>query len=106
MYAQKGVTSGGVFYKQPYSIVGGGAGAWHQGYGPMIYESYEIPQHLGPSMFAPPSGYTQITNTQKLKGGEIMVKENCSICHITESGPTTLYAPPEPPKPSRTPPTH
>lgn len=99
MYAQQGVTSGGVFYKQPYGMVGGGAGAWHQGYGEIVYDKYEIPPNLTPAMFAPPSGYTQITN-QKMSGGEIMVKENCAVCHITESGPTTLFVSPPPPKPS------
>jgi len=95
MYAKEGVTSGGVFYKKPYSIVGGGAGAWHQAYGQIIYDSYEVPQHLTPAMFTPPSGFTQI-QAPKVPGGELLVKENCSICHMTESGPTTLFAPPPP----------
>jgi hypothetical protein len=99
MYKEKGVTREHVFYKQPYSMVGGGAGAWHQAYGQVIYNDYEIPANLSPAMFEPPYGYKRI-RTPVNPIGPILVKSNCSACHITESGPTTFYGepPPEVPK--------
>ena len=102
MFAKQGVTLNGVFYKQPYSMVGGGAGAWHQAYGQLVYDPYEIPQHVTPASFTPPSGYTQI-KTPILKGGDKMVKENCSVCHMTGNGPTILFAPKPPPVPAKSP---
>ncbi len=63
MYKEKGVTREHVFYKQPYSIVGGGAGVWHQAYGQLIYNDYEIPANLSPASFEPPSGYKRIKNS-------------------------------------------
>jgi hypothetical protein len=99
MYESKGVTSGSVFYKQPYSLAGGGAGAWHQAYGQLVYDTYEIPAKLEPEVFTPPSGYTLVV-TPQIPGGGSLVKSNCSICHFTESGPTTLYGPTSPTLPS------
>lgn len=95
MYAQQGVTRGGGFYKQPYSSVGGGAGAWHQAYGQLVYDPYEIPTNLSPAMFEPPSGYKRI-KTPVNPIGPVLVKSKGSVCHITESGPTTLYGQPPP----------
>lgn len=102
MFAKQGVTIGGVFYKQPYGMVGAAAGVWHQGYGEIIYDKYVIPPKVTAAMFTPPAGYTQIT-TPKLIGGEIMAKENCTVCHMVGSGPTMLYAPPPPPVPPHKP---
>lgn len=102
MYAKEGTTVNGVFYKQPYGMTGGGAGAWHQAYGEIVYDQYQIPQNVTPAMFAPPAGYRPIT-TPKLNGGEIMAKENCLVCHMSGSGPTTLFAPPPPTKPAHNP---
>lgn len=98
MYEHRGVTRSGVFYKQPYSMVGGGAGEWHQAYGQVIYNDYEIPTNLSPASFVPPTGYTQI-NTPVNPIGPALVKANCSVCHMTDSGSTTLYGEPPPKKP-------
>jgi len=98
MYAKEGKTVNGVFYKQPFGMTGGGSGAWHQAYGEIVYDPYQIPQNVTPAMFAPPSGYTQIP-TPKLAGGAIMAKENCTVCHMSGPGLTTLYAPAPPSKP-------
>ena len=98
MYANGGPTINGVFYKQPYGMTGGGAGAFHQAYGEIVYDSYQIPQNVTPAMFTPPTGYAPVA-TKKMVGGEIMAKENCLVCHMSGSGPTTFYLPPGPPKP-------
>jgi hypothetical protein len=97
MYAKQGVTSDGVFYKQPFSLGGSGAGAWHQAYGQLVYDTYTPQPKLLPSAFTPPSGYTQIV-TPELANGQQIVTSNCAICHTVENGPTTLYLP-NPPTP-------
>jgi hypothetical protein len=90
------ITVNGVAYKPMYSLVGAGAGVFHQATGELIYGPYDLTTPIPMGAFTEPTGYTQIP-TSAVPGGEKMIATDCGICHIVEKGRKPQLLGPAPP---------
>jgi len=84
-------------YKLPLSLVGGGAGAVHQAYGQLVYEKIDLSPGLTPASFNPPANYTLVSEpNQHPVAMNVLIAENCAVCHYKDPGTTQFYQPPPP----------